>query len=203
MTSEFNCSLSTTENKVPLIPTALWSHRIWSQAGSDQASIWLEAGRALEPAAPRLKQGHTSLPVRPLCAAGAHKVLGAHSHSYGHLQPLFPPLCQVWQLLTSPIHSKQLSRSTALPSDPRLLSNNASYPHFLIWDAWVALGCLIRTHPGWKIWDGPSAPRAGFTRSSVDLSPRSKDSQTENPPLSLLWLLTYFFPIFYSSCSLT
>lgn len=64
---------------MPLIPTALRSHQISSQAGSIQASFWLEARRALESAILRLKQAHVSLPARPIHTGDAHKVLGTQS----------------------------------------------------------------------------------------------------------------------------
>lgn len=91
MTIEFNRTISTMENKVPLIPAASWSHWILSQAGLVQVSVWIEAGRALELAAPMLKWNHTLLPVQLLLTAGAHKALGAHRHPYQHLELLLPP----------------------------------------------------------------------------------------------------------------
>ena len=201
MTIEFNHSVSTMENKVPLIPAAPWSHWISSQAGSVQASIWREAGKALELAAPRLKRARTSLPARPLHTVGAHKVLGAHRHPYQHLQPLLLPLWQVRRLFTSPVRSTKLSRSAALPVDPRLLSSNASYPHFLIWDIWVAPGCMSRAHPCWKPWDGPvaqgcgPAPRAGFTMSSGDLSPQRREKKKESLIITTLTFNLFLFHI--------
>lgn len=147
MTIEFNPSVSTTENKVPLVAgrTAIPPDRRPSRVGFKPAFGW-ESGRALELAAPRLKRALTSLPARPLGAVGAHKVLGACRHPYQHL----PPLWQVRWPFTSPIRSKKLSRSAALPSDPRLWSNAAPYPRFLTRDIWVALGCVSRAHPCWE-----------------------------------------------------
>jgi len=57
MTIEFNRSVSTTENKVPLIPAALWSHRIAGRAGSVQASIWNWPLRGWSEPAPHSQQG--------------------------------------------------------------------------------------------------------------------------------------------------
>lgn len=184
MTIKFNHSVATMENKVPLIPTAPWPQRISSQAGSVQASVWRDAGKALELTPPRLKRARTFLPARPRHTVGAHKVLGARRHPYQHPQPLLPPLWQVRRLFTSPSRSKKLLRSAALPSDRRLLSSNASYPHFLIHDIWVAPGCVSRAHPCWKPWDRPlaqrcsPAPRAGFTKSSGDLTPLEQREKT-------------------------
>lgn len=189
------------ENKVPLIPTAPWPQQISSQAGSVQASVWRDASKALELTPPRLKRARNLLPARPCHTVGAHKVLGARRHPYQHLQPLLPPLWQVCRLFTSPSRSKKLLRSAALPSDRRLLSSNASYPHFLIHDIWVAPGCVSRAHPCWKPRDRPlaqwcsPAPHAGFTRSSGDLAPLEQREKTRES--LIITTLTFHLFLFH------
>lgn len=141
---------------------------------------------ALELAALRPKWVRTPLPARLLHAVGVHKVLGARRCPYQHLQP---PLWQLHQLFTSPVCSKKVLRSTALPSDLRLLSSNSSHPCFLTQGIWVAPDCVFRAQPCWKPWDEP----AGFTRSSGDLSPME---QREKNRKSLITALTFtLFPL--------
>lgn len=177
MTTTFNHSVSTMENKVPPIPTALRSPWISSQAGSVQASFWLEAGRALESAVPRLKQARVSLPVRPLHTGEAHKVLGPWS------PPSLPSATAPNALAGWLALHRSCTQREAQPcqSDPRLLSSNASYPHFLTQAIWVTWCCVPRPHPCCKSGVRADAqqcsptPHAGFTRNSGDLSPQSSE----------------------------
>lgn len=72
---------------------------------------------------------------------------------------------------------------------------------FLIWDIWVAPGCVSRAHLCWKPRDRPvaqqcdPAPRAGFTRTSGDLSPQSRERKTESLIITTLTFNLFLFHI--------